>query len=111
MADIKTKDAIKGTIKTLDKAANASERMKRAYVSTKDKAETSTHSNETSANEYATDRVQSGSETIIRNTVHQADRQGRRAFNQTKDNYHKAKDAVSHFKEQRNADSIKKTDS
>lgn len=30
MADIKTKDAIKGTIKTLDKAAVASQRMKRA---------------------------------------------------------------------------------
>ena len=28
MADIKTRDAVKGTIKTLDKAAVASERMK-----------------------------------------------------------------------------------
>lgn len=111
MADIKTKDAIKGTIKTIDKAADVSARMKQAYISTKDKAETSTHSNEASANEYATDRVQSGSETIVRNTVYQADRQGRRAFNHTRDNYNKAKDAVSRFKEQRNADSIKKADS
>lgn len=108
MADIKTKDAIKGTIKTIDKVADVSARMKQAYISTKDKAETSTHSNEASANEYATDRVQSGSETIIRNTVYQADKQGRRAFNHSKDNYYKAKDAVSRFKEQRNADSIKK---
>lgn len=108
MADIKTKDAIKGTIKTIDKAADVSARMKQAYISTKDKAETSTHSNEASANEYATDKVQSGSETVVRNTVYQADKQGRRAFNRTKDNYNKAKDAVSRFKEQRNADSIKK---
>lgn len=31
MADIKTRDAVKGTIKTIDKAAVASERMKTAY--------------------------------------------------------------------------------
>ena len=32
MADIKTRDAVKGTIKTIDKAAVASERMKSAYT-------------------------------------------------------------------------------
>lgn len=37
MADIKTRDAVKGTIKTLDKAAVASERMKSAYAKTKEK--------------------------------------------------------------------------
>ncbi len=37
MADIKTRDAVKGTIKTIDKAAVASERMKSAYAKTKDK--------------------------------------------------------------------------
>ena len=31
MADIKTRDAVKGTIKTIDKAAIATERMKSAY--------------------------------------------------------------------------------
>ena len=35
MADIKTRDAVKGTIKTIDKAAIASERMKSAYVGDK----------------------------------------------------------------------------
>ena len=39
MADIKTRDAVKGTIKTIDKAAVASERMKSAYSKIKDKAE------------------------------------------------------------------------
>ena len=32
MADIKTRDAVKGTIKTIDKAAIATERMKSAYA-------------------------------------------------------------------------------
>ena len=36
MADIKTRDAVKGTIKTIDKAAIATERMKSAYAKTKD---------------------------------------------------------------------------
>ena len=39
MADIKTRDAVKGTIKTIDKAAIASERMKSAYVEIKERAE------------------------------------------------------------------------
>ncbi len=38
MADIKTRDTSKGTIKTINKAAVATERMKKAYVMTKDKA-------------------------------------------------------------------------
>ena len=39
MADIKTRDAVKGTIKTIDKAAIASERMKSAYVGIKEMQE------------------------------------------------------------------------
>ena len=33
MADIKTKDNAKGTIRTIDKAAVATQRMKQAYIS------------------------------------------------------------------------------
>ena len=40
MADIKTRDAVKGTIKTIDKAAIASERMKSAYVGINEKPKT-----------------------------------------------------------------------
>lgn len=39
MADIKTRDTVKGTIKTLNKAAIAGQKMKQAYIATKDKAE------------------------------------------------------------------------
>ena len=39
MAVLKTRDTSKGTIKTINKAAVATERMKKAYVMTKDKAE------------------------------------------------------------------------
>ena len=46
MADIKTRDTVKGTIKTLDKAAIAGQKMKQAYIATKDKAEHSVNTNE-----------------------------------------------------------------
>ena len=49
MADIKTRDAVKGTIKTIDKAAIATERMKSAYAKTKDKAEQGYYADESSA--------------------------------------------------------------
>ena len=52
MADIKTRDVVKGSIKTIDKAAVAGERMKQAYISTKDRAEHSTYAAENSADEY-----------------------------------------------------------
>lgn len=39
MPDIKTRDIAKGTIKTIDKSAVAAERMKSAFIQTKEKAE------------------------------------------------------------------------
>ena len=51
MADIKTRDVVKGTIKTIDKAAVAEERMKDAYVRTKDKAEHGVYSAESTPDE------------------------------------------------------------
>ena len=68
MADIKTRDAVKGTIKTIDKAAVASERMKSAYSKIKDKAEQGYYAEESSATEYAADRVSAASERITNET-------------------------------------------
>lgn len=39
MPDIKTRDIAKGTIKTIDKSAVVAERMKSAFIQTKEKAE------------------------------------------------------------------------
>ena len=58
MPDIKTKDVVKGTIKKIDKAAVASQRMKQAYISTKDKAEHSVQPAESSETEYASNKVE-----------------------------------------------------
>jgi len=101
MADIKTRDAVKGMIKTIDKAAVASERMKAAYAKTKDKAEQGYYSDENSATEYATDRVSGATERVTKEGIHQFDKQGRKAVKETRENIGIAKDKLSDFKQKR----------
>ena len=60
MADIKTRDTLKGTVKTLDKAVVGTQKVKHAYISTKDKAEQSVDPKENNANEYAIDQASEG---------------------------------------------------
>lgn len=108
MAKIKTKDTVKGTIKTLDKAAIASERMKQAYISTKEKAEHSTHAAESSAEEYASDRFENASDTVAHEAVYQLDKAGRKSVANTKENFVKAKDGVQKFKEKRAAKAMER---
>ena len=83
MADIKTRDAVKGTIKTIDKAAVASERMKSAYSKIKSKAEQGYYADENSATEYAADKVSAASERITDEGVHQFNKQGQKGVKTT----------------------------
>ena len=108
MANIKTRDAVKGTIKTIDKAMVASERMKSAYAKTKDKAEQSYYTNENSATEYATDKTSGTAEIVTREGVYQLDKQGRKAVKDTRESIGKAKDKLSDFKEKRMAKTAEK---
>lgn len=99
MADIKTRDAVKGTIKTIDKAAVASERMKSAYAKTKDKAEQGYYADESSATEYAADRVSCASERVTEEGVHQFNKQGQKSIQTTQENIGKTKDKIADFKQ------------
>lgn len=101
MAKIKTRDAVKGTIKTIDKAAVASERMKAAYAKTKDKAEQGYYADENSPTEYAADKVSHASERVTEEGVHQFNKQGQKSVQTTKENIVKAKDKVADFKQKR----------
>lgn len=103
MADIKTRDAVKGTIKTIDKAAIASERMKAAYAKTKDKAEQGYYADENSATEYATDRVSYATERVTEEGLHQFNKQGQKGLKTTQENIGKAKDKIADFKQKRAA--------
>ena len=101
MADIKTRDAVKGTIKTIDKAAIASERMKSAYVGIKEKAEQGYYSDENSATEYATDRISFAADRVKDEGIHQFNKQGQKAVKTTQENISKAKDKIIDFKQSR----------
>lgn len=83
MADIKTRDAVKGTIKTIDKAAIASERMKSAYAKTKDKAEQGYYAEESSATEYASNKMSYAADCIKDEGIHQFNKQGQKGVQTT----------------------------
>ena len=108
MADIKTRDAVKGTIKTIDKAAVAGQRMKQAYISTKDKAEHSTSAAENSADEYAADKFERGVDTAVHEGAHQFDKAGRKGVKTTKENIYKTKDGIQNFKAKRAEKALQK---
>ena len=101
MADIKTRDAVKGTIKTIDKAAIASERMKSAYVGIKEKAEQGYYADENSATEYAADRISYAADRVKDEGIHQFNKQGQKAVKTTQENIGKTKDKIIDFKQSR----------
>lgn len=92
MPDIKTRDAVKKTVKVIDKSAVAAERMKNAYVRTKDKAEHSVFAAESSPEEYAADRTLTGTETAAHEVTHGLNKFGRKGVKTAKENISKAKD-------------------
>lgn len=108
MPDIKTKDAIKGTIKTIDKSAVTADRMRSAYVQTKERAEHTTSPAENSAEEYASDRVEGGIDRITHEAAYQFDKQGKKSVQTTKQNISKAKDGIRNFKEKRTVQSMER---
>lgn len=83
MPDIKTKDVVLGTIKTVDRSALAGQRMKDAYVHARSKAEQSVSSSESNSEEYAADRISETTADIAREAVHQAETLGQRVVGQT----------------------------
>lgn len=105
MADIKTKPTAESVIKTVDGAKNVSERMKQAFKSTKEEID----SNEVNSSEYASNKFKSGSETVVNSGVRQFDKQGRKSVGITKENYNKAKNSLSEFKEKLSAKTDKQT--
>lgn len=104
MPEIKTRDAVKGTIKTLDKAAIAGDRMKQVFVRTKDKAENSISASEYNPEEYASDRISGNADSMIHEAVYQFDRHGRKAVKTTKDNINTVRERM----EQRRAEQPKR---
>ena len=91
---IKTRVSEKKGIKAIDKAAVASERMKEAYIRTKDKADHSLYAEESSPGEYASDRLSAGVDNVTHEAVHQFDKQGRKGVQTTRENISRVKEKI-----------------
>lgn len=94
MASIKTKDVLKGTIKTLDKAAIATDRMKNSYIATKEKAEKSVSTDEHSAEEYAGNKMSVSTSIATREGIEAFHRVGQNSAKETVQNIQKIPDAT-----------------
>ena len=90
---IKTKATVKD-VKALDKSAVAAERMKQAYIRTKDKAEHGMYAEDSSPCEYASDRFSAGVDSVSHEAVHQFDKQGRKGVQTTKETISKVKENI-----------------
>lgn len=64
MPEIKSRDVVQGTIKTVDRGVIAGQRMKDAYVQAKNAAEESVSSSERNSNEYAQNQIGKGAEHL-----------------------------------------------
>ena len=64
MSEIKSRDVVQGTIKTVDRGVIVGQRMKDAYVQAKNAAEESVSSSERNSNEYAQNQISKGAEHL-----------------------------------------------
>lgn len=83
MADIKTRDAVTGTIKAIDKSAVAAERMKDAFIRTKEEAQRGSFSTEDTPEEYAANQVTGHTKTAFFRAAQKFNKHGRKAIRQS----------------------------
>ena len=85
MKEIKTRDKVKD-IRTLDRAANVADRMKNAYVRTKEQGEQTQQTDADSPIGYAEDRATESTHDVARETGHKLHHQGKRFSEKTRRN-------------------------
>lgn len=103
MPDIKTREIVKD-VKVIDKAAVAGERMRSAFVRTKDQTENLMDDGQASPSEYAEDKIRYAVEDTTREVGHEAKkaakktvekgREAHRRYKETKRTADQAKDGV-----------------
>ena len=92
MPDIKTQEVVRGSIKTLDRSALAGQRMKQAYIRTKERAADTSQPAQASPEEYAADRITGSAEVVSHAGVHQLDRASHRAVAAAKERRQKQRE-------------------
>ena len=108
MPDIKTRGVVKGTIKTLDRSAVLGERMKEAYVRTKEKGENAVASSDSSADEYAADQLTGGVEAITHEAIQQIDHQGQKIIRASGNASIKAQARFRQHRQQQQAEQVRR---
>ena len=91
MADLKTRKAVKGTVKTIDRAAVAAEHLKSAAVRTKDAAERNATPAETSSQEYSAQKLERTAQGAVSELGFQFRKRGCRDFSDARRNTDKAR--------------------
>ena len=97
ISDIKTKDVIKGTIKTINKSAVALEKTKDVIVNVKEKTENA-YNSDSDVNEYTSQKVNQVSSRAINNGISKFNSKGRESVIETKNNVKKAKTKIKTIK-------------
>lgn len=107
MADIKVKEVGKKTIKTLDKGAIATERLKDTIVHTKEKAE-NTQSNDSNIVEDGSNKIIFVANRTVDETLYHFNKYDKKAVVETKDNVIKTKVKIKNIKDKLLAQKNKK---
>ncbi len=97
MSKIKTRNVIKGTIKTIDKGVIATQKTKENIVNVKEKSENSMQVKEQNSTEYATNRIEGGTRKVVNNAGIVRNK-GNEAVRTTKNNIIKTKDKIKNIK-------------
>ncbi len=100
MRDIKTRDKVNQTVKTLDRASIVADKFRNATVKSKEAAEHTQTTDETSPEEYAVNLVSDKSRTAINRTAVKFNEKGKQSVVETKRN-------IQHFRSEQAAKKIR----
>lgn len=114
MPKIKTRETVKD-VKAIDKAAVAGERMRNAFVRTKDQTQNLMDDGQTSPSEYAEDKIRYALEDTSREVDHEVKRGADKAVDRAKEarrQYKESKRTADHAKDgaNRTSDTVRQTE-
>ena len=92
MPDIKTREHVKN-VKVIDKAAVAGERMRTAFVRTKDQTQNLMDDGQASPHEYAEDQIRYAAEDVVHDVGHEVKRSTKKAVDKAKEAHRQQKEA------------------
>lgn len=102
MSKIKTREIAEKGIKTLNKTVTAGERMKSAYIRTRERAVDTVVPRQESANEYAGDQMEHTAEDFSREVVHDVGSGTQRAVQKGREVFQKQREQTAKKKESEN---------